>query len=171
VISYTSQRWVPEVVVDPIRPGWSTNPIIPQIPGMADSQPVLPGLRPNRRVTGVDPFNRQPSIPGLSGQPRIPGVPGFPGNQGVQPQGQWVRQGQAIPGYRIDLTVAVIHWPGKTLAGIVSISGTNPPPNISRGPSDTRPEYGDPYQPLAQWIAGLPRLADLPGKPAKSRQP
>lgn len=58
------------------------------------------------------------------------------------------------PGYRQYVDVCVAYWPEKNVAGMGSIVSREPRPSR---PVTQQPEYGDPNEPVVQWIAALPR--------------
>lgn len=60
------------------------------------------------------------------------------------------------PAYRQYKDIAVAYWPDKKPAGMWSVVSKEP--RLSR-PVEHQPEYGDPNEPIANWIATLPRSA------------
>jgi len=58
------------------------------------------------------------------------------------------------PAYRQYVDIAVAYWPEKTAVGMSSVVSKEP--RASR-PVQNQPEYGDPAESIANWIAGLPR--------------
>lgn len=58
------------------------------------------------------------------------------------------------PAYRRYVDICVAYWPEKKVAGMGSVVSQAP---RSRRPVQQRPEYGDPNEPIANWIVGLPR--------------
>lgn len=58
------------------------------------------------------------------------------------------------PAYRRSVDVCVAYWPEKQAAGLHSVVSADP---RARRPVQQRPEYGDPNEPIAAWIAALPR--------------
>ena len=59
------------------------------------------------------------------------------------------------PGYRQYLDICVAYWPEKKPGGMGSVVSQEP---VSRRPVRQQPDYGEPNGPVAQWIAGLPRV-------------
>jgi hypothetical protein len=59
------------------------------------------------------------------------------------------------PGYRQYMDVCVAYWPEKRAVGMRSIVSKEP--RLSR-PAQQKPEYGDPSEPIAGWIASLPMI-------------
>ena len=58
------------------------------------------------------------------------------------------------PGYREYIDICVAYWPEKKPVGMCSVVSKEPPPTR---PVQQQPEYGEPNEPIANWIAGLPR--------------
>jgi hypothetical protein len=73
---------------------------------------------------------------------------------------------QEIPGYRVDIDLAIMRWPSKKPLGMVQLKGDDPPENISVRQSvggQTHPPAvtGWVDAPLAHWVASRPHA----GKP------
>jgi len=58
------------------------------------------------------------------------------------------------PAYRQYMDVAVAYWPEKKAVGMGYVVSKEP---RSSRPVEHRPEYGDPYEPIANWISTLPK--------------
>jgi hypothetical protein len=59
------------------------------------------------------------------------------------------------PAYRQYMDVAVAYWPEKKPVGFHSVVSREP---RSSRPVQQTPEYGDPNEPIARWIASLPTI-------------
>lgn len=58
------------------------------------------------------------------------------------------------PAYREYIDVCVAYWPEGKAVGVHSVVSRDP---RSRRPVQHSPEYGDPNEPIATWVASLPR--------------
>ena len=58
------------------------------------------------------------------------------------------------PAYRQYMDVCVVYWPEKKAVGMHSVVSKEP---RSSRPVENNPEYGDPNEPIAKWISGLPK--------------
>ena len=77
-------------------------------------------------------------------------------------EGEASEKAKAIPGYRVDLDVAVLRWPSKTPIGVVTLKGGDPPNTVSvrqllQGRT-TYPEFvtGMVDAPLKEWVVSRP---------------
>jgi hypothetical protein len=64
---------------------------------------------------------------------------------------------EPIPGYRVDLIVAVVYLPTGKFAGTFRVPGADPPPQISRPPRNAAPEIGPTVPALVQWLVNCER--------------
>jgi hypothetical protein len=68
-----------------------------------------------------------------------------------------------VPGYRVDLDVAILRWPSKTPIGVVTLKGDDPPNTVSVSQllqgSTTYPEFvtGMVDAPLQEWVVSRPQ--------------
>lgn len=58
------------------------------------------------------------------------------------------------PGYRQYMDICVADWPEKKAVGMASVVSKEP---RQARPVQHSPEYGDPNEPIVNWIASLPR--------------
>ncbi len=77
-------------------------------------------------------------------------------------EGEASEKAKAIPGYRVDLDVAILRWPNKTPIGAVTLKGGDPPNTVSvrqllQGRT-TYPEFvtGMVDVPLKEWVVSRP---------------